>query len=66
MPSEKQCVRQLLIKFSYFPGHIHAFYLEYIYFDRRGSSVTTQKRAPGVYSENVQTGGQTQYGTVPT
>lgn len=53
---------------SYFPGHIHAFYLEYVYFDRRSQSragTMVQKRAPGVYSENVQSGGTTTYGTVP-
>ncbi|MCJ1460140.1 hypothetical protein MMC28_010519 [Mycoblastus sanguinarius] len=52
---------------GYFPGHIHAFYLEYIYFERRDQSrlgAPIQKRAPGVYSENVQNGGHTTYGTV--
>lgn len=52
---------------GFFPGHIHAFYLEYVYFDRRDQArigTTVQKRAPGVYSENIQTGGQTSYGTV--
>lgn len=54
---------------GYLPGHIHAFYLEYVYFDRRNRGVqlgTGQRgdRAPGVYSENVQSGGRTEYGTV--
>ncbi|MCJ1233146.1 hypothetical protein MMC14_001101 [Varicellaria rhodocarpa] len=52
---------------GYFPGHIHAFYLEYVYFDRRDKGRLGQvaaKRAPGVYSENVQRGGMTTYGTV--
>ncbi|KAL6722161.1 hypothetical protein ACLMJK_001268 [Lecanora helva] len=57
------------------PGHIHAFYLEYVYFERRGernavgAGGTWQgKRAPGVYSERVQQGGGggTTYGTVAT
>lgn len=51
---------------SYFPGHIHAFYLEYIYFERRGEARNghiSTRRAPGVYSDNVQCGGTT-YGTV--
>ena len=45
---------------GYFPGHIHAFYLEYVYFDRREKArlgQLTAKRAPGVYSERIQTGG---------
>ena len=44
-----------------------AFYLEYVYFDRRDHTAApgiAQKRAPGVYSENVQSGGRTTYGTV--
>ena len=52
---------------SYFPGHIHAFYLEYVYFERRGMArqgQIVQHRAPGVYSDNIQRGGGTQYGTV--
>ncbi len=54
---------------SFFPGHIHAFYLEYVYFERRDQSTAgtlVQKRAPGVYSDNVQRGGQVSYGTVET
>lgn len=52
---------------GYFPGHIHAFYLEYVYFERRSQGQMgnmTVKRAPGVYSENVNSGGRTTYGTV--
>jgi hypothetical protein len=50
----------------YIPGHIHAFYLEYVYYDRKekaqhGRLVNT--RAPGVYSDNISTGGQG-YGTI--
>ncbi|KAK3351526.1 hypothetical protein B0H65DRAFT_418514, partial [Neurospora tetraspora] len=53
---------------GYIPGHVHAFYLEYVYYDRRerlrqGSIVTD--RAPGVYSQNVQNGGNPHgYGTI--
>ena len=46
---------------------IHAFYLEFVYFDRRDKGRLGQigtNRAPGVYSENVQRGGTTTYGTV--
>ncbi|KAI1746328.1 hypothetical protein F4680DRAFT_401080 [Xylaria scruposa] len=51
---------------GYFPGHIHAFYIEYVYYDRREQARQGRlvaKRAPGVYSDRVQTGGQN-YGTV--
>ncbi|POR34308.1 Plasma membrane proteolipid 3 [Tolypocladium paradoxum] len=51
---------------GYIPGHIHAFYLEYIYYDRREQAHEGRfptHRAPGVYSDNVQTGGQG-YGTI--
>jgi hypothetical protein len=51
---------------GYIPGHIHAFYLEYIYFDRREQAREGRLAtgpAPGVYSDNVQTGGQG-YGTI--
>ena len=49
------------------PGHIHAFYLEYIYFDRREKSrlgQLTADPAPGVYSDRVQSGGSHGYGTI--
>jgi len=52
---------------GYFPGHIHAFYLEYVYFDRKEKGRLGQlgtKPAPGVYSERVQTGGSRGYGTI--
>ncbi|MCJ1484016.1 hypothetical protein MMC06_004184 [Schaereria dolodes] len=58
-----------LTLFGYFPGHIHAFYLGYIYFDRRDKGRLGQvaaKRAPAIFSENVQSGGHTTYGTVTT
>jgi hypothetical protein len=41
----------------YFPGHIHAFYLEYVYYDRRKTYVPERRPAPGVYSKRIQTGG---------
>ncbi|KAL1903175.1 hypothetical protein Sste5346_000460 [Sporothrix stenoceras] len=49
-----------------FPGHIHAFYLEYVYYDRREQAREgrfTAGRAPGIYSERVQQGGGG-YGTI--
>ncbi|PSK42671.1 plasma membrane proteolipid-like protein 1 [Elsinoe australis] len=47
---------------GYFPGHIHAFYVEYVYYKRRDNAEIGP--APGVYSANVQTGGRG-YGTMP-
>lgn len=52
---------------GYIPGHIHAFYLEYVYFDRRARArqgQLTGQHAPGVYSQNVQSGGHSGYGTM--
>lgn len=51
---------------GYIPGHIHAFYLEYVYFDRRERArqgQLTGESAPGVYSDRVQNP-QGGYGTV--
>ncbi|KAI1418749.1 hypothetical protein F5Y12DRAFT_721854 [Xylaria sp. FL1777] len=60
------CINIALTILGYIPGHIHAFYLEYVYYDRReqvreGRLAT--RRAPGVYSDRIQAGGQG-YGTV--
>ncbi|KAL8656334.1 MAG: hypothetical protein Q9210_000324 [Variospora velana] len=44
-------------------------YLEYIYFERRSQGQMgnmAARRAPGVYSDNVNSGGRTTYGTVTT
>lgn len=52
---------------GYIPGHIHAFYVEYVYFDRREKSrlgLLTAEEAPGIYSDRVQRGGTTGYGTI--
>ncbi|KAM0479769.1 hypothetical protein ACHAPX_004346 [Trichoderma viride] len=55
---------------GYLPGHIHAFYLEYVYYDRRHQAregYAPPRRAPGIYSEKVQTGGRAfrqDYGTM--
>ena len=48
------------------PGHLHAFYVEYVYYDRKEQAREgrfTSQRAPGIYSEHVQTGGGG-YGTI--
>lgn len=67
-------IERLLMIYRYFPGHIHAFYLEYVYYHRRGlaaGGTTFTTPATGVYSERIQSGGhhqqqQTQYGTIRT
>lgn len=60
---------------GYIPGHIHAFYIIYVYYSRQ-EQARSYERAPGIYSERVQTGGhrlapggppqgqQGQYGTM--
>lgn len=40
---------------GYFPGHIHAFYLEYIYYKRKETGYTGP--AGGVFSDRVLYGG---------
>ncbi|KAF2859745.1 hypothetical protein K470DRAFT_92912 [Piedraia hortae CBS 480.64] len=74
------CINICLCLLGYFPGHIHAFYLEYIYYSRREDAqqgIVSNRPAPGVYSDNVNTGGlqpmnphhlppqQQGYGTMP-
>jgi hypothetical protein len=59
------CSADLLINivlclFGFFPGHFHAFYLEYIYFKRRDETrmgIYNGEPAPFVFSKKVQTGG---------
>ncbi|PWY74757.1 hypothetical protein BO83DRAFT_14682 [Aspergillus eucalypticola CBS 122712] len=58
----------LLTILGYLPGHVHAFYLEYVYYaNRNAGSGEAPRRAPGVYSERIQRGGNhhTTYGTIP-
>ncbi|KAL7925493.1 hypothetical protein ACQKWADRAFT_284194 [Trichoderma austrokoningii] len=63
-------VNTLLTLLGYLPGHIHAFYLEYVYYDRRHQAregYAPPRHAPGIYSEKVQNGGQAfrpNYGTM--
>ncbi|KXL50620.1 hypothetical protein M433DRAFT_419129 [Acidomyces richmondensis BFW] len=55
---------------GYFPGHIHAFYLEYVYYKRKDQAaqgIVDQRPAPGVYSTRINTGDYRQqqgYGTM--
>ncbi|KAJ8114735.1 hypothetical protein OPT61_g3452 [Boeremia exigua] len=51
----------LLTILGYFPGHVHAFYIEYVYYKRRDeirAGTYDGSNAPGVYSTKVQHGGQ--------
>ncbi|KAI5780882.1 hypothetical protein EDC01DRAFT_259010 [Geopyxis carbonaria] len=51
----------LLTILGYFPGHIHAFYIEFIYYhreaQRREGTLQGRPRAPGIFSRRVQEGG---------
>jgi hypothetical protein len=50
----------LIIICRYFPGHIHAFYVEYVYYKKRDEAragIYGTKPAAGVYSKKVQRGG---------
>ncbi|KAK9462490.1 uncharacterized protein V1516DRAFT_670404 [Lipomyces oligophaga] len=62
------CSLDLLINIAltalgFLPGHIHAFYLEYIYFQRRDYGNIAEP-APGVYSDTINTGGRNGYGAI--
>jgi hypothetical protein len=49
----------MLTRHSFFPGHIHAFYIEYMYYKRRDEARQgiISAPAPGIYSQKVQDGG---------
>ncbi|KAF3912915.1 hypothetical protein AA313_de0208631 [Arthrobotrys entomopaga] len=52
---------------GYLPGHIHAFYLIYVYYERREAAragAIPTGDAPGVYSHKINTGGARGYGTL--
>ncbi|KAK9362874.1 hypothetical protein V1504DRAFT_297653 [Lipomyces starkeyi] len=54
-----------LTSLGYFPGVIHAFYLEYVYMQRRDYGIIEQfESAPGVYSDAINTGGRRAYGAI--
>ncbi|KAH8151104.1 uncharacterized protein LAJ45_04806 [Morchella importuna] len=49
---------------GYLPGHLHAFYLEWVYYERKEQSMAgrlMERPAPFVFSERVQ---GTSYGTI--
>ncbi len=53
-------INLLLTILGFFPGHIHAFYIEYVYVKRRDeirAGIYDARPAPGVYSQKVQNGG---------
>ncbi|KAJ5941555.1 hypothetical protein N7516_001723 [Penicillium verrucosum] len=53
-------INMLLALVGYFPAHVHAIYLEYVYIDRRGRDPLTRaslQRAPFVFSDRIQNGG---------
>jgi len=46
---------------GFFPGHIHAFYLEYVFFKRKDEAkagIYDTRRAAGIFSERVHNGGR--------
>jgi hypothetical protein len=52
---------------GFIPGTIHAFYVLYVYYDRREQSrigAPPPSRAAGIFSERVQNGGRHGYGTM--
>ncbi|KAI0423916.1 hypothetical protein F5Y09DRAFT_325974 [Xylaria sp. FL1042] len=60
------CINIALTILGYIPGHIHAFYIEYVYYDRREQvreGRLVARRAPGMHSDHVQASGQG-YGTM--
>lgn len=60
-------VNILLTVLGFLPGMIHALYVLYVYYDRREQAQqgrVLSGRAPGVYSDNVQSGGGSGYGTM--
>lgn len=55
------CINVCLTCLGFFPGYFHAFYVEYIYFKRRDevrAAVYDGRRAPMIYAERVQRGGE--------
>ena len=58
------CINVLLTLLAFLPGHIHAFYILYVYYDRRDQArlgLPPLAPAPAIFSENVQRGGRQGY-----
>jgi hypothetical protein len=60
------CINILLTLLGYIPGHIHAFYLEYVYYKRREDRAYLQPQgtSPSPNELNAGVYGQPQYGTI--
>jgi uncharacterized membrane protein YqaE (UPF0057 family) len=53
-------INLILTLLGWIPGHLHAFYMIYAYYDRRGKRHRGEwigSDAFGIFSRNVQTGG---------
>ncbi|EFR01206.1 hypothetical protein MGYG_04209 [Nannizzia gypsea CBS 118893] len=49
---------------GYFPGHIHAFYTLWVYYDRKGRGREGRDKAknpPGIFSKRILNGGERYY-----
>ncbi|KAF2140339.1 uncharacterized protein K452DRAFT_289083 [Aplosporella prunicola CBS 121167] len=60
------CINLCLTILGFLPGHVHAFYIEYVYYKRREDAargIYDSRPAPGVYSEKVQAAGVQQGAT---
>ncbi|KAI5812068.1 plasma membrane proteolipid 3 precursor [Pyronema omphalodes] len=50
-------INLILTFLGYFPGHIHAFYLEWVYYERKEdikAGIIPTRRAPLIFSDRVQ------------
>ncbi|SPN97610.1 probable RIC1 protein [Cephalotrichum gorgonifer] len=60
-------INVILTLLGLLPGHIHAFYILYVYYDRREQArngIPLPTPAPGIFSQRVQSGGYSNYGPV--
>merc|ERR1711939_60965 len=72
LPSASRCLHHLRLRcgsphnicltiLGFLPGHVHAFYLIYVYYHKQEQAsmgIYDSRPAPGVYSDNVNTGGE--------
>lgn len=57
----------ILTILGFLPGTIHAFYVLFVYYDRRDQArqgLPPPERAPGIFSHRVQRAGHQGYGTM--
>ena len=60
-------INVLLTILGFIPGTLHAFYVLYVYYDRRDQArhgLPLPEPAPGIFSHRVQRGGTQGYGAV--